>query len=137
MLITSLRKWCIYLHDGKLSLWKVFIKIHTKIHTSWNCNSFLLVYLLFYVPLKDFSLIWRRCHSRWKATKFRPMFGVQGLYAGRDLCSNTPAVTQGLCFYMPAFQNVGVLCFNAVVHMSLSLYVHILLEKYIVFANFS
>jgi hypothetical protein len=39
-------------------------------------------YLLFYVTLKDFSLIWRRHHCRWRAAKLRPILGAQGLWAG-------------------------------------------------------
>jgi hypothetical protein len=35
---------------------------------------------------------------RWKAAKFRPMLGAQGLWAGRDLYRVTPAVTRGLSF---------------------------------------
>jgi hypothetical protein len=54
-----------------------------------------LKYLLFYVPLKNISLIWRR-HQ---ATKFRSMLGAQGLCAGRDLYRATPAVTQDLGFF--------------------------------------
>jgi hypothetical protein len=52
--------------------------------------------LLFYVPLKNFSCIWRRHHCRWGAVKFRPMLGAQGLWAGRDLNGVTPTVTWGL-----------------------------------------
>jgi hypothetical protein len=40
--------------------------------------------LRFYVLLKNFSLKWRRHHCRWtRPAKFRPMFGAQGLWAGR------------------------------------------------------
>jgi hypothetical protein len=53
-------------------------------------------YLRFYVPLKNFSLIWRRHH--WRAAKFRPMPGAQGLWAGRDLYHATPSVTRDLGF---------------------------------------
>jgi hypothetical protein len=56
----------------------------------------LIYYLLFYVPLKNFSLIWRR--YGWRAAKFRPMLGAQGLWAGRDLYRAIPAVAQGLGF---------------------------------------
>jgi hypothetical protein len=42
----------------------------------------LIDYLRFYVLLKKFSLIWRRHHYRWRAAKFRPMLGAQGLWAG-------------------------------------------------------
>jgi hypothetical protein len=54
--------------------------------------------LLFYVPLKNISLIWRRHHYQWRAAKFRPMLGAQGLWAGRDLYRATPAGTRGLGF---------------------------------------
>ena len=60
--------------------------------------DWLIDYLLFYVPLKNISLIWRRHHYRWRAAKFRPMLGAQGLWAGRDLYRATPAVTQDLGF---------------------------------------
>jgi hypothetical protein len=55
----------------------------------------LIGYLRFFVPLKNFSLIWRRHHCRWRAAKFRAMLG---LWAGRDLYRATPAVTQDLWF---------------------------------------
>jgi hypothetical protein len=48
-------------------------------------------YLLFYIPLKNFSFIGRIHHYQ-----FRPMFGAQGLWAGRNLYRATPAVTRGL-----------------------------------------
>jgi hypothetical protein len=57
-----------------------------------------LDWLMFYVPLKNISLIWRRHHYRWRATKFRPTPGAQGLWAGRDLYRVTPNVTRGLGF---------------------------------------
>jgi hypothetical protein len=62
-------------------------------------NDWLIDYLRFYLPLKNFSLIWRRHHCRWRAAKFRPMLGAQGLWAGRDLYCATPAVTQDLGFF--------------------------------------
>jgi hypothetical protein len=58
----------------------------------------LIDYLRFYVPLKNISLIWRRHHCRWRAAKFRPMLGAQGLWAGRDLYRATPTVTRDLGF---------------------------------------
>jgi hypothetical protein len=54
--------------------------------------------LRFYVPLKNFSLLWRRHHCRWRAAKFRPMLVAQGLWAGRDLYRAIPAVTRDLGF---------------------------------------
>jgi hypothetical protein len=61
--------------------------------------GWLIDYLLFYVPPKNCSLIWRRHHSRWSAAKFRPMLGAQGLWAGSDLYRAIPALTQILSFY--------------------------------------
>jgi hypothetical protein len=47
----------------------------------------------FPVPLKNFSLIWRRQHYRWRAAKRRPILGAQGFWAGwdfyRDTCCDT------------------------------------------------
>jgi hypothetical protein len=66
-------------------------------HVTWN-------YMLdhkkvgFYVPLKNISLIWRRHNCRWRAAKFRPMLGAQGLLAERDLYRATPTVTRDLGF---------------------------------------
>jgi hypothetical protein len=58
----------------------------------------LIDYLRFYVPLKNFSLIWRRHQCRWRAAKFRPMLSAQGLWAGRDLYRATSAVKRDLGF---------------------------------------
>jgi hypothetical protein len=67
---------------------------------SWfDMQDWLLIdYLRFYVPLKNISLIWRRHHCRWRAAKFRPMLGTQGLWAGMDLYRATLAVTRDLGF---------------------------------------
>jgi hypothetical protein len=54
--------------------------------------------ILLYVPLKNFTLTWRRHHRRWRAAKFRHIFGAQGLWAERDFYRATPAVTRGLGF---------------------------------------
>jgi hypothetical protein len=61
--------------------------------------DWMIDYLLFYVPLKNISLIWRRHHYWWRAAKFRPMLGAQGLWAGRDLYRATPTVTRDLGFF--------------------------------------
>jgi hypothetical protein len=45
-----------------------------------------------------FHFIWRRHQCRWRAAKFRPLLGAQGLWAGRDFYCATPAVTRGLGF---------------------------------------
>jgi hypothetical protein len=61
----------------------------------------LVVYLLFYVPLKNISLtsIWRRHHYRWRTVKFRSMLDTQGFWTGRDLYRATLAVTRSLGFF--------------------------------------
>jgi hypothetical protein len=66
----------------------------------WSGQGFdwLIAYFGFYIPLKNFSLIWRRHHCRWRAANFRPMLGARGLWAGRDLYHATPAVTRDLSF---------------------------------------
>jgi hypothetical protein len=75
---------------------------------TWPSGTMILTNLLMhYVRLIDWliiygftsrSLIWRRHHCRWRAAKFRPMLGTQGLWAGRDLYRATPAVTRDLGF---------------------------------------
>jgi hypothetical protein len=68
----------------------------------WQCTfasiDWLVDYLLFYVPLKNCSLIWRRHHYWWRAAKCRPLLGSQSLWAGRYLYRATPAVTRDLGF---------------------------------------
>jgi hypothetical protein len=76
--------------------WRFCIQDNPSSRPVWI--DWLIDYLLFYVPLKNISLIWRRHHYRWRAAKFRPMLGAQGLWAGRDLYRATPAVTRGLGF---------------------------------------
>jgi hypothetical protein len=39
-----------------------------KLECDWN-RTRLIDYLRFYVPLKNFSLIWRRYHCRWSRTR--------------------------------------------------------------------
>jgi hypothetical protein len=80
------------------NIWVVFIGEWYQWHIFLYNVAWLLDYLRFYVPLKNISIIWRRHHCRWRAAKFRPMLGVQGLRAGRDLYRATPAVTRDLGF---------------------------------------
>jgi hypothetical protein len=61
--------------------------------------DWLIDYLRFYVPFKNFSLIWKRHHCQWRPAKLRPMLGAQGLWAGRDLYRATPTVTRDLGFF--------------------------------------
>jgi hypothetical protein len=76
------------------------MRIEARIFISDNVSRLWLIdyLLLIYVPLKNFSLIWRCHHWRWRAAKFRPMLGAQGLWAGRDLSRVTPAVKRDLGF---------------------------------------
>jgi hypothetical protein len=57
--------------------------------------GWLIDWLLFYVQLKNFSLMWRRFHCRWR-TSLRRLLGTQGLWAWRNLYRATPAVIR--CF---------------------------------------
>jgi hypothetical protein len=75
---------------------------HVKYRHSWSAclsrkvyklTDWLTDYLLFHVPLKNFSLTWRRHHYRWRAVTFRSMLGAKGLWAVRDLYRAIPAVT--------------------------------------------
>jgi hypothetical protein len=77
---------------GRLNLFFVSLQ---KSRGGLAHNS-LIDYFLFYVPLVNISLIWRRHHYQWRAAKFRRMLDIQGLWAGRDLYRATPAVTRGL-----------------------------------------
>ena len=53
-------------------------------------DDWLIDYWLFNILLRH--------HYRWRAAKFRPMLGAQGLWSGRDLYPATPAATRGLGF---------------------------------------
>jgi hypothetical protein len=56
--------------------------LHSRIfHLHGNWLIWLIDYLLFYVPLNNFSLICRRHNYCWSA-KFRPMLGAQGFWGG-------------------------------------------------------
>jgi hypothetical protein len=74
------------------SIYTFFCNVNTSRKYDW-----LIDYARFYVPPKKLPLIWRRHHCRWRAAKFRPMLGTQGLWAGRDLYRATP-VTRDLGF---------------------------------------
>jgi hypothetical protein len=87
--ITWIRVHMVWYHDTWLSFENGLYLL---------CSIWLTDYLQFYVPLKNFSLLWRRHQCRWRAEKFRPMLGVQGLWAGRDLYRATPAATRDLGF---------------------------------------
>jgi hypothetical protein len=91
------------LHDASADLFlehkvKWHKSCHLKFAPSKLMIDWLIDYLLFYVPLKSFSLLWKRHHCRWRAAKFRSMLGAQGLWAGRDLYRATPTATRGLGF---------------------------------------
>jgi hypothetical protein len=58
-------------------------------------------YLGLYVMFKNFSILWRCHHCRWRAGKFRRRLGAQGFWAGRDLYRATPTATRNLGFSGP------------------------------------
>ena len=79
--------------------WKSFMFLNWS-HAGYN-HAYEIDRLLFNIvlrPTENISLIWRHHLCRWRAAKFRPMLGTRGLWAGRDLCRATPAVTRGLGF---------------------------------------
>jgi hypothetical protein len=75
-----------------------YLKLSCFFFPSLFCKTDELIDYLFYVPHKNFLLIWRHRHCVWRAAKFRPMLDAQGLWAGRDLNRATPAVTRALAF---------------------------------------
>ena len=97
--------WSEGVQFGNLHLvnWKLIIKTNWSGVTHWHETytlklMWLIDYLLFYVPLKNISLIWRRHHYQWRAAKFWPLLGSQGIWAGSGLYRATPAATRGLGF---------------------------------------
>ena len=52
---------------------------YLNFETDYSSVSWPFHYLRFYVPLKNFSLIWRCNHCRRRASKCRTIFGAQGL----------------------------------------------------------
>jgi hypothetical protein len=78
--------WCLFVYLLFIVPWAIFFSAAAV------CLS------LFYAPLKNFSLIWKRHHYRWRAAQFRFMLGAQGLWARRDIYRATPAVTRGIGF---------------------------------------
>jgi hypothetical protein len=95
------RKMCVW--EIILNYMHLFGSLHldaSKIGIWSLLRTHLLIdYLLFYVPLKNISLIWRRHQYRWRVAKFRLMLGAQGLWAGRDLYRATAVVTRDLGFF--------------------------------------
>jgi hypothetical protein len=49
-------------------------------------------------PAQEFFIYMETYHCRWRAEKFWPMLGAQGLWAGRDLYRATPTVTLDIGF---------------------------------------
>ena len=66
------------------------------------------VHVRFYIPPKNFSLI-RRCHHcRWRAAKFRPMLEAQGLWSllCHTVCDTGPLFFQ-CCLKVCPIQGCG------------------------------
>jgi hypothetical protein len=88
------KKWqklCIIRH----AQWRIFLSVFPEFFPE---QLWLIDYLLSYVSLKTFSFVLRRYHYQQRAAKFRPMFGAQGRWAGRNLYCAIPAVTHGFGF---------------------------------------
>jgi hypothetical protein len=81
------RLWFVTLHKRNGSIWLV-------LPSDWMIDWLFTVLR----PDQEFLLTWKRHHYRWRAAKFRPTLGAQGLWAGKDLYRATPAVTRGLGF---------------------------------------
>jgi hypothetical protein len=65
---------------------------------------------LFYVPLKKFSLIWRRHHCRWWAAKFRPMLGAGPFFIVPHLWHGTsvfPVSSEGPPHFVASYDTHG------------------------------
>jgi hypothetical protein len=69
------------------------------VYILWLTVCELVGYLLIYVTLKNFSLIWRIHHCWWRAAKFRPMLGAQGIWAGGSLSCHT-CCSMGSWFFL-------------------------------------
>jgi hypothetical protein len=54
--------------------------------------------LLFNVPLKNISLIWRHHHDQWRAANLDLCSALGAFWSGKNLFRATPAVTRGLGF---------------------------------------
>ena len=75
--------------------------LRCKFLTLWLHGVCLLVCLGVFVPLENFSLIWKRYRYRWRAVKFWPMFGTHGHWAVSVLKRATPTVKCGICLWLP------------------------------------
>jgi hypothetical protein len=57
---------------------------HSKKMCRWG-QTIRLIDLVFYVPLKNISLVWRRHHYRWRASKFGPLLAVLKSFEQRGI----------------------------------------------------
>jgi hypothetical protein len=72
--------WCLEIHSnhrGRFSLTEAICSVPESAKVV-QMLDWLMIIFVYYDPLKKFSLIWRRHHCRWRATKYRPMFGARG-----------------------------------------------------------
>jgi hypothetical protein len=76
------------LYAGWMWLWSKEVVFNNQYYWLIDC-------LRLHIPLKNFSLIWRRHRT----AKLRPMLSAQCLWAGRVLYRATSAVTQDLRYY--------------------------------------
>jgi hypothetical protein len=87
--------YLIYLHFIPINLYTSDNKSFVNGMCIW-----LIDYLRFYVPLKNFSLIRRRHHCRWRAVKFLKAYARRSGPLSRDLYRATPAVNGTSVFFM-------------------------------------
>jgi hypothetical protein len=92
----SLSTWRTYLLWHSLSTWRIHLCDIDYINI--EDTPVVSDYIVFYVPLKNISLIWRRHHCRWRAAKLRPIVSAQGPWVRRGLYRATPTVTRDLDF---------------------------------------
>jgi hypothetical protein len=79
--------------------WITFAETSNCYIYMYVCQDFCLFACLFIAAWAIFQLSGGCHHYRWQGCKFRPMLGVQGLWAGRDLYRTTPTATRDLGLY--------------------------------------
>jgi hypothetical protein len=92
-IVTDLCSYCLSSHQFSLLSARFGVGDHV-----WDCRrksfliDWLIDYLLFYVPRKNFSLIWRRHHCRWRLQNLgsRPLSSLEGSLSCHTCCDTGP-----------------------------------------------
>lgn len=79
-------------------LWDLWSFVLTTLNEPMNTDTFCFDWLLINVAIEKISSIWRRSNYRWRVAIFRPVLGINSLWAGRDFYRATDIITQGLVF---------------------------------------